>query len=51
MLKITDKIFNELKSKLITDDKFSERQLISSLSEITYEYSRNENGHIDNDRL
>ncbi len=48
---ITDEIFNELKLKLILDDKISEYQLIVCLSEITYEYAKNKNGKYDIERI
>ena len=50
-MRITEEIFNELKSKLIEDDKISEHELVVCLSEITYEFSKNTRGEIEIERI
>ena len=51
MIKFTGRDFKILRKSLIKQDRLAMNQLVDSLNDIAWEYSRNEEGHIDNQRL
>ena len=51
MIKFSGRDFKFLKKSLIKQDRLAMNQLVDSLNNIAWEYSRNEEGHIDNKKL
>ena len=51
MIKFSGEDFKFLIKSLIKKDRLTMNQLVDSLNDIAWEYSRNEEGHIDKKRL
>ena len=51
MIKFSGEDFKLLRKSLIKQDRLAMNQLVDSLNDIAWEYSRNEDGQIDNKRL